>query len=214
MLATTKAGPRGPAFRFCGWRRLAQPASEAGLDFTRGTVTLVVAPEEHPFPIGLRSKREARCVAEPTRRHATPLTEALHVPTPSREVVLCRKRQEPDADRWRRRASAPGLWPGGPRPIVAAGLSKRTQRFGTGTRIARARKNPRAARGGPILVRLTLGNSAVPFLPIFPAQGRIDRQSGQKCTRTGVCRSLAPAQASSGPVRRCVKAWLIWLTNG
>jgi hypothetical protein len=41
---------------------------------------LVVAPEEHPFPIGLRSKREARCVAETTRRHATPLTEALHVP--------------------------------------------------------------------------------------------------------------------------------------
>src|SRR5262245_19157441 len=69
-----------PASRFCGWRRLAQPASNAELDFTRGTVTLVVAPEEHPFPIGLRSKREARCVAEPTRRHATPLTEALHVP--------------------------------------------------------------------------------------------------------------------------------------
>jgi hypothetical protein len=69
-----------PAFRFSGWRRLARPASNAELDFTRGTVTLVVAPEEHPFPFGLRSKREARCVVEPTRRHATPLTEALHVP--------------------------------------------------------------------------------------------------------------------------------------
>ena len=71
---------QGPAFYICGWRRLARPASKAELDFTRGTVTLVVAPEEHPFPIGLRSKREARCVGEPTRRHATPLTEALHVP--------------------------------------------------------------------------------------------------------------------------------------
>src|SRR5215510_13399245 len=69
-----------PASRFCGWRRLAQPASSAELDFTRVTVTLVVAPEEHPLPIGLRSKREARCVAEPTPRHATSLTEALHVP--------------------------------------------------------------------------------------------------------------------------------------
>jgi hypothetical protein len=72
--------PMWPASRFSGWRRLARPASNAELDFTRGTVTLVVAPEEHPFPFGLRSKREARCVVEPTRRHATPLTEALHVP--------------------------------------------------------------------------------------------------------------------------------------
>jgi hypothetical protein len=69
-----------PASRFSGWGRLARPASNAELDLTRGTVTLVVAPEEHPFPFGLRSKREARCVDEPTRRHATPLTEALHVP--------------------------------------------------------------------------------------------------------------------------------------
>src|SRR5215510_9201955 len=69
-----------PASRCSGWRRLARPASNAELDFTRGTVTLVIAPEEHPFPFGLRSKREARCVVETTRRHATPLTEALHVP--------------------------------------------------------------------------------------------------------------------------------------
>jgi len=45
---------------------------------TRRTMTLVIAPEEHPLEIGLGSKREAR--GEPTVVHATPLTEALHVP--------------------------------------------------------------------------------------------------------------------------------------
>src|SRR5215470_9907276 len=49
-------------------------------------------------------------------------------------------------------------------------MRERTQRFGTGTRVARARNNPRAVRGGPIHVRLALGNSAVPVLRIFPAQ--------------------------------------------
>jgi len=41
-------------------------------------MTLVIAPEEHPLEVGLGSKREAR--DEPIGKHATPLTEALHVP--------------------------------------------------------------------------------------------------------------------------------------
>jgi hypothetical protein len=174
---------------------------------------LVVAPEEHPFPIGLRSKREARCVAETTRRHATPLTEALHVPL-HLERWCCVANGRPvqiDADAGQASLRSSRAARG---PITATVMRERTQRFGTGTRAARARKNPRAASGGPIHVRLTLGNSAVPALRIFPAQGRIDRQSRQECTWTGVCRSLCTGSASSGPVRRCGQAWLIWLTKG
>ena len=56
------------------------PPAMAELVLTRRTMTLVIAPEEHPGEIGLRLKREARALREPTWRHATPLTEALHVP--------------------------------------------------------------------------------------------------------------------------------------
>jgi hypothetical protein len=90
--------------------------------------------------------------------------------------VLCRIRHA-DTDRCGRRASTLALEHDGSRRIVAAVLPERTQRFGTGTRLARARNNPRAASGGPIHVRLALGNSAVPVLRIFPAQSRIDRRS-------------------------------------
>src|SRR5215470_15380718 len=54
------------------------PPARAELAHTRRTMTLVIAPEEHPVEIGLGSKREAR--GEPTGKHATPWTEALHVP--------------------------------------------------------------------------------------------------------------------------------------
>ena len=95
--------------------------------------------------------------------------------------------------------STPALEHDGSRHIIAAVLRERTQRFGTGTRLARARKNPRAANGGPIHVRLALGNSAVPGLRIFPAQGRIDRQSRHDAHPTGVFASLDVGQASSLP---------------
>ena len=54
-------------------------AGKAGSALTWGTVTLVIAPEEHPLPVGLGSKRAAR-VGEPIWVHATTVTEALHVP--------------------------------------------------------------------------------------------------------------------------------------
>ena len=56
------------------------PAGKAELVLTRRTVTLVLAPQEHPEEMGLGLKREARTRVEPTERHATPVTEALHVP--------------------------------------------------------------------------------------------------------------------------------------
>ena len=84
--------------------------------------------------------------------------------------------------------STPALEQDGSRRIIAAALRERTQRFGTGTRLARAGKNPRAAGGGPIHVRLTLGNSAVPVLRIFPAQGRIGGNPAMTRTRTGAGR--------------------------
>src|SRR2546421_13105035 len=55
-------------------------AGKAELALTWRTVTLVIAPEEHPLPVGLGSKRAARIGHEPTWVHATPVTEALHVP--------------------------------------------------------------------------------------------------------------------------------------
>ena len=54
-------------------------AGKLGLVLTWRTVTLVFAPQEHPFPIGLGSGRAAR-FGEPIWVHATPVTEALHVP--------------------------------------------------------------------------------------------------------------------------------------
>jgi hypothetical protein len=115
-----------------------------------------------------------RCRADSKTRHT--VDRGASCATPSREVVLCRHRHA-DTDRCGCRASTLALEHDGSRRIIAAVLRERTQRFGTGTRLARARKNPRAANGGPIHVRLALGNSAVPVLRIFPAQGRIDRQS-------------------------------------
>jgi len=74
-----KGRPLGPASSF--WLAgLARPAGKAELALTWRTVTLVIAPEEHPLPVGLRSKRAARIGHEPTWVHATPVTEALHVP--------------------------------------------------------------------------------------------------------------------------------------
>ena len=55
-------------------------ASNPDLALTRRTVTLVFAPQEHHFPIGLGSKRAARVGRKPIGNHATPVTEALHVP--------------------------------------------------------------------------------------------------------------------------------------
>ena len=63
------------------------PAGKAELALTWRTMALVVAPQEHPFEIGLGSKREAGLRAQRTCRHATPVTEALHVPL-HREVEL------------------------------------------------------------------------------------------------------------------------------
>ena len=54
-------------------------AGKTELALTWGTVTLVIAPEEHPLPVGLGSRRAAR-LRKSTWVHATPLTEALHVP--------------------------------------------------------------------------------------------------------------------------------------
>ena len=56
------------------------PAGKAQSAPTWRTMALVVAPQEHPFEIGLGSKREAGLGAQRTWRHATPVTEALHVP--------------------------------------------------------------------------------------------------------------------------------------
>ena len=43
-------------------------------------MTLVLAPEEHPRPIGLGPDRATLAGIEPIGDHATPVTEALHVP--------------------------------------------------------------------------------------------------------------------------------------
>ena len=113
--------------------------------------------------------------------------------------MLCRKRQA-DANSCGRRISTLDLERVGSGRIVAAVLRERTQRFGTGTRLARARKNPKAASGGPIHVRLTLGNSKVPALRILPAQGRIARDPAHDAHRTGVC-FVCTGSTSSAPLR-------------
>ncbi len=75
-----KAGREG-RLRRPGWLKArTAPASSAELALTRRTVTLVFAPQEHHFPVGLGSKRATRVGHELIGRHATPLTEALHVP--------------------------------------------------------------------------------------------------------------------------------------
>jgi hypothetical protein len=202
-----------PASRFCGWRRLAQPASSAELDFTRGTVTLVVAPEEHPFPIGLGSKREARCVAEPTRRHATPLTEALHVPL-HLERWCCVANGRPvqiDTD-----AGQAPLFPG----LAARGRS--LQRFCVSEHSGSGRE--RAER---VLVKIRELLAAVPsssaslsailqslLCAFSPHKAELTGNPAKSARGPEFVVRYAPAQASSGPVRHCTQAWLIWLTNG
>ena len=81
-----KAGQRAD-LNSRGRRRFAHPAGRAELALTWRTMALVVAPQEHPFEIGLGSKREAGLWAQRTCRHATPVTEALHVPL-HRQVEL------------------------------------------------------------------------------------------------------------------------------
>ena len=56
------------------------PPGGAELAPTWRTLALKAAPQEHPFKQGLRLQRVARVGHEPTGDHATPLTEALHVP--------------------------------------------------------------------------------------------------------------------------------------
>ena len=81
-----KAGQRPTSIRVAG-SGSHHPAGKAELALTWRTMALVVAPQEHPFEIGLGSKREAGLWAQRTCRHATPVTEALHVPL-HRQVEL------------------------------------------------------------------------------------------------------------------------------
>ena len=76
-----KAGPLlgpGPIASPAAVRTTAPAIAELAL--TGGTMTLVLAPEEHPRPIGLGPNRVALAGIEPIGDHATPVTEALHVP--------------------------------------------------------------------------------------------------------------------------------------
>ena len=127
--------------------------------------------------------------------------------------MLCRKRQA-DANSCGRRISTLDLERVSSGRIVAAVLRERTQRFGTGTRLARARKNPKAASGGPIHVRLTLGNSKVPTLRILPAQGQIARDPAHDAHRTGVCFCVYRLDLQHAAPAISAQALLIWLTKG
>jgi|SRR6516162_3797091 len=80
ILPTKKAGHLWPALRCLAGGARTTRAGSAELALTWRAVTLVVAPQEHPLPVGLGSKRAARIGHEPIWDHATPLTEALHVP--------------------------------------------------------------------------------------------------------------------------------------
>ena len=127
--------------------------------------------------------------------------------------MLCRKRQA-DANSCGRRISTLDLERIGSGRIVAAVLRERTQRFGTGTRLARACKNPKAASGGPIHVRLTLGNSKVPALRIF-CPHKAGSLAIPPMTRTGpesVLWYRLDLQCAAPAVS--AQALLIWLTKG
>ena len=69
------------------------PAGRTELAFTRRAMPLVVAPQEHPPQVKLRLKREAGLRAQRTDRHATPLTEALHVPLHLDSVLVSQPRR-------------------------------------------------------------------------------------------------------------------------
>ena len=75
-----KAGHKGPALDRVAGGGSHHPAGRIELALTWRSMTLVVAPQEHPLPVGLRSKREAGDRRRRTWKHATPWTEALHVP--------------------------------------------------------------------------------------------------------------------------------------
>jgi hypothetical protein len=103
-----KTGPEGPAGCLVAGGGSHCGAGKADSAPTWRAVALVVAPQEHPLPVGLRSKREAGHGARQSWKHATPLTEALHVPL---HLV-----------RWyRRAASAPPYADAGRRALGLAG---------------------------------------------------------------------------------------------
>lgn len=88
-MAQQKKPATGASLDFVAGGGSHHPAGKAELALTWRTMALVVAPQEHPFEIGLGLKREAGLWAQRTWRHATPVTEALHVPL-HREVELGR----------------------------------------------------------------------------------------------------------------------------
>src|SRR5215813_8165111 len=64
-LATRKAGHLWPAARCLAGGARTTHAGSAELALTWRAVTLVVAPQEHPLPVGLGSKRAAGIGREP-----------------------------------------------------------------------------------------------------------------------------------------------------
>ena len=82
-----KSRPRGPASSSWPAEGSHCPAGSSELALTRRTVTLVIAPEEHPFPVGLGSKRATRLgTSRSVSRHT--VDRGASCATPSREVVL------------------------------------------------------------------------------------------------------------------------------
>ena len=121
---------------------LARPrAGRADLALTRRTVTLVFAPQEHHFPIGLRSKRAARVGREPIGKHATPLTEALHVPLHLERSLPHRSRTIRNPDTQTRRPGPTRL-----ETCDGDGLLACAQRFGIGA-AASSRHEVRVLQG-------------------------------------------------------------------
>jgi hypothetical protein len=100
-------------------------------------------------------------------RHATPLAEALHVPLHFRELVPVPQPRRCLAGACGAKAHS------SPAPAEALGC---VQRFGMGPATRRGNEAPRAASGGPILVRLAPGNS-----PICVDTHFLARQAGPQC---------------------------------
>ena len=152
------AGHRGPAsIILAGWGSH-RPRRQTGSALTWGPMTLVVAPAEHPLPVGLGSRRAARG-GEPIRIHATPLTEALHVPL-HLERSCCAVRHGPPLV-----ANARAPVTGRSQELkVSAALPVRDAAVREGAARAPRQHHPRVADGGPIHARLALGNPAVTAL--------------------------------------------------
>jgi hypothetical protein len=144
-----KSRPRGPASFSWPARGSHRPAGKADLALTWRTVTLVSAPQEHHFPVGLRSKRAARVGHEPFGYHATPLTEALHVPLHLEGSAALSSRKLPSHARTRPRADRLGAR-GDDSSLIWA------QRFGMGPR------QPAATRVRELL-------AAAPSMPASPS---------------------------------------------